>query len=113
MTKSKTTEAAQHTPGPWALYVQDKNDGYIGRVSTIDRFTGKPYPAHAQTQGVPVARVYDNLVSRDVAEANARLIAAAPDLLEAARLTVAAYKPNEHCPFLTALRAAIAKAEGR
>lgn len=46
----------------------------------------------------------------EVCEANARLIAAAPDLLSACKAAIVALKGREHTGFLDA---AIAKAEGR
>jgi hypothetical protein len=55
-------------------------------------------------------------IDERTAEANARLIAAAPDLLDALR-TIVEYGPQSgmkaDAPMLIAARAAIAKAEGR
>lgn len=48
----------------------------------------------------------------DEAAANARLIAAAPDLLEALR-EAWPYVPEHHGPVQATIRAAIEKAEGR
>ena len=83
----------QHTPGPWfvtpdgtAVY---KKDGYGYRGDTICLFVGHPF-----------------------IDANARLIAAAPELLAA--LQALAALPNKHRPeeMWDAARAAIAKATG-
>lgn len=67
MTKNKTTQAAQHTPGPWT---QGKHER-----GTIER------------------RGPDGLLIQVIAtvgsEGDARLIAAAPELLEGARLLLA------------------------
>lgn len=59
-------------------------------------------------------------VSKEEADANARLIAAAPDLMEALKevtelysRTVAGWVDTEKVPEIIAARAAIAKAEGR
>lgn len=83
----------KHTPGPWTL------DG--------------PHQVWAESVGEYVAITAEiedfDAVPRDQAEANARLIAAAPDLLEALKLA------ERHCPVNSEAeilaRAAIAKAE--
>ncbi len=88
----------KHTPGPWRL------DG--PHVVGDNEHSAK----------VRVAKVaYTNT---NVGKANARLIAAAPDLLEAARwaATQLGYKHRtnhntEYCDGIDALRAAIARAE--
>ena len=86
----------KHTPGPWTLddrgykYIVHKpGDGYITR--DICRMDSSTMAAFAQ-------------------EANARLIAAAPDLLEALKMLLGStsYDPNAACK----ARAAIAKATG-
>jgi hypothetical protein len=61
--------SAKHTPGPWAI---DWN------VSRIDVFS-----ADAATLVATIRRSTLSAGIDDVAKANARLIAAAPDLLEA------------------------------
>lgn len=91
---------AQHTPGPWyrstsGRYIRYDMPPMTGaNVCDLDVFGGPP----------------------DEAEANARLIAAAPDLLAACKLVVACYKgttAHEQVPAWEAVLAAIAKAEGR
>ena len=57
----------QHTPGPWVVY-DDSNDGKTNRIEIAAR-------------GKTVARIYHSVPEEDLL--NARLIAAAPDLLEA------------------------------
>jgi len=91
----------KHTPGPWYF-----NQKYcIGpRVNTYDQSDGMFHP---------LADVYG--VNRD---ANARLIAAAPDLLAAAKRALNFIENTEGeigCSLESGelLRAAIAKAEGR
>lgn len=104
---------SKHTPGPWA----PDNDGRS--VEALELF------------GIRIAfcgagSVHDQggsyAISQEEAKANARLIAAAPSLLEAAHVSIRRleYLGAEdasdcvgECPALTALRAAIAKAEGK
>ena len=85
----------KHTPGPW----------------TIDGKNIKHYTDNGFTK---VARVGDYMAARND-EANARLIAAAPELLEAAIAYVQADKDGNNTRSRIAmkqLRAAIAKATG-
>lgn len=97
---------SKYTPGPWVLenrgckYIVSKpGDGYITR--DVCRLDGSTMSAFAQ-------------------EANARLIAAAPELLEALRGLLALDKEHHQrghddediCQEVQAARAAIAKAEG-
>ena len=62
------SEQAKHTPGPWDC-VDDKGDGYIHYISRVG--------------SVRVAKTTVGLNGDEVTQANARLIAAAPDLLHA------------------------------
>ena len=91
------TNAAQHTPGPW------------WQGSTLD---DSVFAAGGGDE-VCVAVCPERSVISDGAEtyANARLIAAAPDLLEALKAVVAV-ADRKTVEFERA-RAAIAKAEGR
>jgi hypothetical protein len=103
-----TTQA--HTPGPWYA---------LGQAVNVDRagLEGLASIAKAHqrrgTDSVPITKAE--------AEANARLIAAAPDLLAALRgvadgsLCFCGGEGEEsgHRTFCTVARAAIAKAEGR
>ncbi len=103
-----------HTPGPWRV-----QNGYL----TIYALT---HGDHGTTRAIAKAVHSDHehgpAVSFDEAEANARLISAAPDLLEAARKARSAIDAlmgdtdldgDESQEFLAmqALSAAIAKAE--
>ncbi|MBV9483804.1 MAG: hypothetical protein JO249_24110, partial [Acidobacteria bacterium] len=93
------TQTAQHTPGPWQA------------ITTATRFTVN------DKDGFPVLRINGGMVP---VEANARLIAAAPDMLDAlefVRMTFADIEASKRkgyyveCPKI--VDAAIAKAEGR
>ncbi len=98
--------AAQHTPGPWAVIPQKTLQGDIATVyNTPDGWVS----IHAPT--------WLNIGDQQVAMANARLIAAAPDLLEALKLCegnisslLASTHPRVYGKWLDFVRAAIAKA---
>ena len=72
-----------HTPGPW-YEAQDEHDPDILMVTTKER-TEQNY--------APIANidVHFSLAFDEEQRANARLIAAAPDLLEACKRTINAY----------------------
>jgi hypothetical protein len=87
----------KHTPGPWQVGHFDSN-----MICDSDG---------ANRGCAPIARVEGTAAER---RANARLIACAPELLEALKLAV---RQNEHDMLMTGkelrnARAAIAKAEG-
>lgn len=98
--------AGKHTPGPWFV---DHKSPFLVR-------------AHDDIDGRHIAHVGPaNYVPRfDVDEPNARLIAAAPELLEALQSIVENYgyssypsdEDKESSPEVVAARAAIAKATG-
>jgi hypothetical protein len=91
----------KHTPGPWAYYTEPQPNGcpIVG------------------SRGLMIAMLAQSINhddQRETAIANARLIAAAPALLEALRGLVTRYKfdgiPNDSLPFIEAARAAITSA---
>ena len=92
---------SKHTPGPWQI---GKNFGSVVCDTPVPGISGSDdteyYGGH--------------LIAESVTEANARLIAAAPELLEALKeLMVAADRVSaEPVTWLGKARAAIAKAEG-
>lgn len=100
---------SKHTPGPW--HVGTQND----LLYVIDRrpATSNDYPDH-NADVAAIAKVYCGNES----EANARLIATAPELLEALRGMMAAYEELHarydlgECQATVDARAAIAKATG-
>lgn len=104
----KTKQAAKHTPGPWIVEKWESLNG----TKFIDVLVGFETVAKC------------GITDDDHAEGNAHLIAAAPEILQALKIMVDAFKGKEienHgaymaingiCPICTG-RAAIAKAEGQ
>jgi hypothetical protein len=116
--------AATHTPGPWVLdeHGHVYAEPFIKQTTIVD----KDGQAQSFTEGL-VALVYSGSVPielyADTQAANERLIAAAPDLLDAlrgcldsleyvARLDPTLVGYGVRAERITAARAAIAKAEG-
>ncbi len=104
----------KHTPGPWAV-----SKGYDGSLSVS---ATKSFRINNISAGTPViCDVYPHLDADGFSgEANARLIAAAPDLLEALLGMLAIDQENHQrghddddvCKEVQTARAAIAKATG-
>lgn len=86
----------KHTPGPWELGYLDHAGQRVVRQEHIEVCTCWHHSVGS--------------IEREM-EANARLIAAAPELLEALKLVVTRCGPKSRDGALA--RAAIAKAEGR
>ena len=106
---TEAREKAKFTPGPW---------GYDPCVSMHDR---PDLPCIVDRDRHVVAQCWDDGHSEAECEANARLIAAAPDLYEALKaaeghlaetLSDARWHPIGKCPVLELVRAALSKAEG-
>lgn len=95
-----TTTGAAHTPGPWAL-----QPWVVARTHRTIFGVGRVIAHTAGTQGI------------DVNEANARLIAAAPELLAFAEAFMRRWNMEKDSLAVSVLRplaeAAIAKAKGR
>lgn len=71
----------QHTPGPWSASLDmDGRHHHLAIMTENEAFKEEKWPYHPK-----IAGVYHGLwnAPRDIAKANARLIAAAPELLEA------------------------------
>lgn len=101
---------SKHTPGPWTI----KND-YDERHIVIANIDGESFPDGTTSYTYDfVCDTYGGdyeSASREVANANARLIAAAPELLDALRNLVAV-QPNlmANSAEIADARAALAKA---
>ena len=105
--RSTQQQTAQHTPGPWTVDAESPaNDG-----SVLARVGGGPnYLGLAISAPVFLGEADGRTEDR----ANARLIAAAPELLAAAYRGIAALTANgaPNCEAVKELRAAIASATG-
>lgn len=115
------SNTTQHTSGPWRTGRED--------VQSYDGTTGQPFSsiyADDDRAGMHlghklplrVATVHGDHINQHEERANARLISAAPDLYEAAKMLTAwvdskSYAYAECARGWDSLRAAIAKAEGR
>lgn len=105
---------AKHTPGPWAF---SQSAEYGDTRFYVAQADGAPYtPNYSDVATLIAETVNDEYKS--IQEANARLIAAAPDLLEALKELLEDTQHADHdckdaewCPVVKAC-AAIAKATG-
>ena len=93
--------SAQHTPGPWVIHKHGLGSPYLGNVVREWQQDGITY-----MRTITIQLKYD---TPEVNEANAQLIAAAPELLEACKYLIHLIG-EEHVPgnLLTVIR----KAEG-
>ena len=106
----------KHTPGPWIWSRQVRG---VGSWLEQKKPRTRMWSIHTEDgEGIayigPLAHLHKNIISKT--EANARLISAAPDLLEAAESTVDDYETNDieslkHS--IGNLLAAIAQAKGK
>ena len=97
------TNKTAHTPGPWVARMVDSQEWHIDSRHYAQTGAGT-------WSGLAVAYGCDDMPDEGarVAEANARLIAAAPELLEALDLLL-----HDRTPWtVSCARAAIAKATG-
>lgn len=85
----------KHTPGPWKVHPKQVDYLEIDSLTWEVSDDGKKWIAHT------------------LIEANAHLIAAAPEMYEALKERAAAISINCTCDHCSKIRAAIAKAEGR
>jgi hypothetical protein len=94
-----------HTPGPWHLLSELDGDGDILRICQT----------HAPSPGFHIALVYGHGgdIEHDTERtANAHLIAAAPDLLAAAKAILQPGDNTDSAAAWQALAAAVTKAKG-
>jgi len=107
----KTEIKSAHTPGPWTLrsYLGNPGDIYAWAIDRPKKGTVLALVEPQEWKGITVK---DN-------EADARLISAAPDLLEACQLSLARESAQEVVTgdgdkgLIVMLRAAIQKAKGK
>lgn len=94
------------TPGPWIAYPnQDENLFYIAQQD------GAPYtPGYSDVCGLS-CHTWDG-ERFTVQQANAHLIAAAPELFEALEEMLAECEDDEFAPHVMEAKAALAKARG-
>jgi len=99
---------ATHTPGPWFIHERFSSDGTFDIWDKPDALRGARWLADVKTYGGAFPDVPE-------AEANARLIAAAPELLAACKEFVRKCDDGEAKSrrSYAEMSAAIAKAEGR
>lgn len=90
----------KHTPGPWIF------DGAVGDDYLV---SAQVCPEESASYIAPVGTVDGDWAA---SEANARLIAAAPELLEALKAALPALEYLDDEEALKVARAVIAKAEG-
>lgn len=120
----QTETKAKHTPGPWTVSGAIKLVGDPNADGAWNLYCADVLPTSEDFLGTICGiQSADHVkgISREEAEANARLIAAAPDLLEAlqvaelacAELCQGQDEANECWNTLRTVRAASAKAEGR
>ena len=104
------TEQAKHTPGPWFdMGLGGHPRGPEGELHTIKFGHGTAEEGNRSSGHVATVHVlHSTEEARAIARANARLIAAAPDLLAA--LELAAAQLSHYEPVAPFIRAAIAKA---
>lgn len=104
-------KTVKHTPGPWVVKPEKEDDTYL-------RIRGQALGHRFKIAKVlcPANEDFEQLISEwRETQANARLIAAAPDLLEALQLCLARLEPamtELEFEAVDAARAAIAKATG-
>lgn len=100
--------ANKHTPGPWLM---DRNNVHTGTIATVHHCLGNDWADIWSDKWMETG------MGEEVQEANARLITAAPELLEALAEALAFCEANtfggdDAAALIAKARAAIAKATG-
>lgn len=100
--------STKHTPAPWVLEIRNGlgnacREATVAEIGTSGKYRG----------GIAYAQSAEHIdgICKDELIANARLIAAAPDLLDACRMLLAS--AQDHQTGVAEAETAIAKAEGR
>ena len=101
---------SKHTPGPW---VAARRDEGIGDVQGLKRISiGQPIPGSSVWFEKTVCWIIPDAFGAAPHEANANLIAAAPDLLEACKAMLDRFGiMSDDCILMA--NDAVSKAEGR
>jgi hypothetical protein len=115
----EAVEEVEHTPDPWKIAEESYNDAEAYVIEAVGFLCGIPYCSAGDRTICWTASSLDDAGIEVIAaedEANAHLIAAAPDLLESLKdleniLSCKPYDRDEQ-KLLIAARAAIAKAKG-
>lgn len=94
---------SKHTPGPWKY---SRWDQWGDARFYISQQEGAPYTPNYSDVATLIAETPSGELVR-IQEANARLISAAPDLLDACKAAL-----SDDQPYIEKCRAAIAKATG-
>ena len=100
---SGTTLDESHTPGPW-----QEGEQHESKVDIVCVKDGRFHAAISRVC-IPLPRTFN----RKEMQANARLIAAAPELLEALIAMLEMHVSQHNHPIHANARRAIAKAEGK
>jgi len=98
----------QHTPGPWTYSSSEQYGDWRFYVAQAD---GAPYTPHYSDVATLIAETVSD-ERRSIQEANARLISAAPELLDFAKEWLERQGTDENYMVMKA-RAAITKATGQ
>lgn len=100
-----------HTPGPWC--VESATSEAYHDVALAYETPGQGHPIVIASMHFDDNDYPRQLVTRSQATANARLMAAAPDLLAACKMGLTRLRMNDRFPDIAlVIEAAIAKAEG-
>lgn len=108
-----------HTPGPWSWSKDRFRGGYSGLFGPADEPVVYPQCENDGDSGAAWFNTDGDAGEETLTDANAKLISAAPDLLEALSMAITRLREIEICSDISipnelreAARAAIAKATG-
>lgn len=98
---------SKHTPGPWALQMAEDCQG-----RQLDEMVKWVVTANSHDLWISTGPTWDAEHDAE-ALANAHLIAAAPELLQACKVAVRYLDPSQYVSAIRLIDAAIAKATGQ